>query len=180
MLPPWSCQCSWDLSSRDLIPVYVRHFQLLWRSWSIIASVIMEIMVLCISSSCRFWSMYIVRGDDHLCDILYHAYSWPFYSYVSGTAICSALLARQSTKSKFVIEKWHLIWFSGFVYLCINERVTPKNTWTLSKLKIVPESCSCSLAFPSSKPRLSLDANLDDPPCRPALNLLALGNWWVS
>ena len=32
--------------------------------------------------------MYIVRGDDHLCDILYHAYSWPLYSYVSGTAIC--------------------------------------------------------------------------------------------
>ena len=27
--------------------------------------------------------MYIVRGDDHLCDILYHAYSWPLYSYVS-------------------------------------------------------------------------------------------------
>ena len=25
--------------------------------------------------------MYIVRGDDHLCDILYHAYSWPLYSY---------------------------------------------------------------------------------------------------
>ena len=29
--------------------------------------------------------MYIVCGDDHLCDILYHAYSWPLYSYVSGT-----------------------------------------------------------------------------------------------
>ena len=35
--------------------------------------------------------MYIVRGDDHLCDILYHAYSWPLYSYVSGTAICAEL-----------------------------------------------------------------------------------------
>ena len=32
--------------------------------------------------------MYIVRANDHLCDILYHAYSWPLYSYVSGTAIC--------------------------------------------------------------------------------------------
>ena len=32
--------------------------------------------------------MYIVHGDDHLCDILYHAYSWPLYSYVSETAIC--------------------------------------------------------------------------------------------
>ena len=30
----------------------------------------------CISSSWRFLSMYIVCGDDHLCDILYHAYSW--------------------------------------------------------------------------------------------------------
>ena len=31
--------------------------------------------------------MFIVHGDDHLCDILYHAYSWPLYSYVSGTAL---------------------------------------------------------------------------------------------
>ena len=32
--------------------------------------------------------MYIVHGDDHLCDIFYHAYSWPLYSYVSGTTVC--------------------------------------------------------------------------------------------
>ena len=25
MLPPWSCQCSWDFSSHDLIPVDVRY-----------------------------------------------------------------------------------------------------------------------------------------------------------
>ena len=24
--------------------------------------------------------MYIVRGDDHICDIMCHAYSWPLYS----------------------------------------------------------------------------------------------------
>jgi hypothetical protein len=53
-----------------------------------ISSTIMEIMVLCISSSWRFWSMYIVRGDDHICSIMFHAYSWPLYSYVSGTARC--------------------------------------------------------------------------------------------
>ena len=88
MLPPWSCQCSWDFSSRDLIPVYVRYFQPLWRSWSVISSAIMEIMVLCISSSWRFWSMYIVRGYDHICDIMHYAYSWPLYFYVSSTAIC--------------------------------------------------------------------------------------------
>ena len=53
-----------------------------------ISSAIMEIMILCISSTWRLWSMYIVRGDEHLCDILYHACSWPLYSYVFGTAIC--------------------------------------------------------------------------------------------
>ena len=53
-----------------------------------ISSAYVEIIVLCISSSWRFWSMYIVRGDDHICDIMYHAYSWPLYSYVSGTARC--------------------------------------------------------------------------------------------
>ena len=25
--------------------------------------------------------MYIVRGDDHICDIMLYAYSWPLYSY---------------------------------------------------------------------------------------------------
>ena len=37
--------------------------------------------------------MYIVCGNDHLCDILYHAYSWPLYSYVYGTAIYLQLCA---------------------------------------------------------------------------------------
>ena len=32
--------------------------------------------------------MDIVRGDDHLCDILYHAYSWALYSYVSRIDVC--------------------------------------------------------------------------------------------
>ena len=31
-----------------------------------ISSAFVEIIVLCISSSWRFWSMYIVRGDDHI------------------------------------------------------------------------------------------------------------------
>ena len=33
-----------------------------------ISSAIMEIMILCISSSWRFW-LYIVHGDDHLCHL---------------------------------------------------------------------------------------------------------------
>ena len=84
-----------------IMPVFMR-FQLSWLDSSIcqtflaimeilihyISSAIMEIMVLCIYLLSKFWSMYIVRGNDHLCDILYHAYSWPLYSYVSGTAIC--------------------------------------------------------------------------------------------
>ena len=32
--------------------------------------------------------MYIVCGDDHICSIMFHANSWPLYSYVSGIAIC--------------------------------------------------------------------------------------------
>ena len=46
-------------------------------------------MILCISSSWIFWYIYIVRGNEHTCHILYHAYSWPLYSYVSGTAVCT-------------------------------------------------------------------------------------------
>ena len=57
-----------------------------------IYSAYVEIIVLCISSLWRFWSKYIVRGDDHICSIMYHAYSWPLYSYVSGTARCIMVL----------------------------------------------------------------------------------------
>ena len=63
MLPPWSFQCSWDFSSRDLIPVYVRHFQPLWRYWSI----------LYLQPFWRSWSVvYLHHGDSDLC-ILYVA-----------------------------------------------------------------------------------------------------------
>ena len=63
MLPPWSCQCSWDFSSHDVIPVYVRHFQPLWRSW----------FVIYLQPSWRSWYfVYIHHGDSDLC-ILYMA-----------------------------------------------------------------------------------------------------------
>ena len=61
MLPPWSCQCSWYFSSCDLIPIYVRYLQPLWRSWSIIY----------LQHSWRSWSfVYIHHGDFDL-SILY-------------------------------------------------------------------------------------------------------------
>ena len=61
MLPPWSCQCSWDFCY--LIPVYVKHFQPLWRSWSIVY----------LQPLWRSWSfLYLHHGDSDLC-ILYVA-----------------------------------------------------------------------------------------------------------
>ena len=86
-LPYW-----WHLlyATSLIMPVFMR-FQLSWLDSSVCQTfpAILEIMVLCISSSWRFWSMYIVCGDDHICDIMYYAYSWPLYSYVSGTTICT-------------------------------------------------------------------------------------------
>ena len=75
-----------------------------------ISSSILEIMVLCISSSCIFWSMYIVRGDEHICDIMYHAYSWPFYSYVSGTAICTCSYMQSCIIVLCWLGGWSSIW----------------------------------------------------------------------
>ena len=83
-LPDW-----WHLlyAASLIVPVFMR-FQLSWIDSSICQtfSVFIEIIILCISSSWIFWSIYIVRGNDHTCHILYHAYSWPLYSYVSRTA----------------------------------------------------------------------------------------------
>ena len=85
-----------------IVPVFTR-FQLSWLDSSVcqissaimqilihyISSAFMEIMILCISPSWRFWPIYIVRGDDHTYHVLYHAYSWPLYSYVSRTVVCT-------------------------------------------------------------------------------------------
>ena len=50
--------------------------------------------------------MYIVHGDDHLRDILYHSYSWPLYSYVSRTAISTC-----SYVQSFIIVLYY--WMAG-------------------------------------------------------------------
>ena len=164
MLPPWSCQCSWDFSSvtwfqymsdissyyGDLDPLYIfSHYgdhdplyifimEILiyvyctWRwplMWYLVSCLFMSIVLLCIQdcymylqlcvesyhcivliewlvlplgySSLHFWDhgpMYIFIMEiliyvyctwlwPHMWH-MYHAYSWPLYSYVSGTAIC--------------------------------------------------------------------------------------------
>ena len=74
-----------------------------------ISSSIMEIIVLCISSSWRFWFMYIVHGNENICDIMYHAYSWPLYSYVSETAICICSLYR-------VLSLYYADWVAGLLF----------------------------------------------------------------
>ena len=72
MLPPWLCQCSWDFSSHNLIIVYVRYLQPLWRSWSI-----MYLQLLWRSQSTVYIHhgdsdlLYIIRDDDHTCHVLY-------------------------------------------------------------------------------------------------------------
>ena len=53
--------------------------------------------------------MYIVCGNGHLCDILYHAYSWPLYSYVSGTAICICSMCR-------VVLLYYVDWVAGLPF----------------------------------------------------------------
>ena len=82
---------------------------------------LVEIMVLCISSSWRFWSMYIVRGDDHICSIMYHAYSWPLYSYVSGTARCICRL---------YAELYYGIMLIGWLVFHLGTFITSLLGWT--------------------------------------------------
>ena len=85
-----------------IVPVFMR-FQLFWLDSSVcqisssimeilihgIYSAFMEILVLCISSSGRFWSIvYCTWRWPHMSQFIYHAYSWPLYPYVSGIATC--------------------------------------------------------------------------------------------
>ena len=66
--------------------------------------------VYCISSSWRFWSICIVRGDDHICDIMLYAYSWPLYSYVSETAICICSYMQSCIMVLCWLGGWSSIW----------------------------------------------------------------------
>ncbi len=96
-----------------------------------ISSAFVEIMVLCISSSWRFWSMYIVRGDDHICDIMYYAYSWPLYSYVSGTSICTCSCMQSCIIVLCWLGGWSSIWdpsslhFWDGLIMYFGHRMTP-------------------------------------------------------
>ena len=64
--------------------------------------------------------MYIVRGDEHICSIMFHAYSWPLYSYVSGTAICPQLYA----------ELYYGIMLIGWLVFHLGTFITSLLGWT--------------------------------------------------
>ena len=131
-LPDW-----WHLiyATSLIVPVFMR-FQLSWLDSIVcqISSAIMEILILCISSSWRFWSMYIIRGNDHLCDILYHAYSWPLYSYVSGTAMCMCSYMQSCIMVLCWLGGWSSIWdpsslhFWDGLIMYFGHRMTPQTS----------------------------------------------------
>ena len=50
--------------------------------------------------------MYIVRGDDHLCDILYHAYSWHCTLMYPGLLYVFAVMCR-------VASLYSVDWMAG-------------------------------------------------------------------
>ena len=51
--------------------------------------------------------------NDHLCDILYHAYSWPLYSYVSRTTICTC----SYMQSCIIVLCWLGGWSSSGLFI---------------------------------------------------------------
>ena len=53
--------------------------------------------------------MYIVHGDDHLFDILYHAYSWPLYSMYLGLLYVFAVMCR-------VVLLYYVDWVVGLPF----------------------------------------------------------------
>ena len=65
--------------------------------------------------------MYIVHGDDHICSIMYHAYSWPLYSYVSETARCICRL---------YAEIYHGIMLIGWLVFHLGTFITSFLGWT--------------------------------------------------
>ena len=90
-------QCMSDISSHygDLDLLYI--FSLL------------EIMFLCISSSWRFWSMYIVHGDDHICDIMYYPIHGHCTLMYPGLLYVFAVICR-------VVLLYYVDWVAGLPF----------------------------------------------------------------
>ena len=65
--------------------------------------------------------MYIIRGNDHLCDILYHAYSWPLYSYVFWD--CYMYL-------QLCAELYYCTILIGWLVFHLGSFITPLLGWT--------------------------------------------------
>ena len=127
-LVTWSSVCQTFPAYGDLDLLYIFS---LWRSWSVIC---------CISSSWRFWYMYIVRGDNHICSIMFHAYSWPLYSYVSGTAICICSCMQSCIIALCWLGGWSSIWDSSSLHFWdglityFSDRMTPLTSHTRGHL----------------------------------------------
>ena len=64
--------------------------------------------------------MYIVRGDDHICVIMFHAYSWPLYSYVSDCYMYVQLYA----------ELYYGIMLIGWLVFHLGTFITSFMGWT--------------------------------------------------
>ena len=80
-----------SIYATSLIVSMFMRFQLSWFDSIVcqIYSTFMEILIDCISSSWRFWSVICWTWRwPNMSHFLYHAYSWPLYSYVSETSIC--------------------------------------------------------------------------------------------
>ena len=73
--------------------------------------------------------MYIVRGNDHLCDILYHAYSWPLYSYVSFLFM-AIVLWDCYMYLQLCAEFYHCTMLIGWLVFHLGSFITPLMGWT--------------------------------------------------
>ena len=64
--------------------------------------------------------MYIVRGDGHLCHILYHAYSWPLFLCIQD---CYMYL-------QFYAEFYYCTMLIGWLVFHLGFFITPLLGWT--------------------------------------------------
>ena len=108
MLPPWSCQCSWDFSSHDLILVYARCFQPLWRSWSIIY----------VQISWRSWSfVYLHHGDSDLCILYVAMTTYVIFCIIPIHGHCTLMYTRPLYVLAVMCRVWLLYYTVGWLVL---------------------------------------------------------------
>ena len=110
-----------DFSSHDLIPLYVRHFQPLWRSWSIIY----------LHPLWRSWSfVYLHHGYSNICILYVEMTTYVISCIIPIHGHCTLMYPGLLYVFAVCTELYHCTMIIGWLVFHLGSFITPLLGWT--------------------------------------------------